>query len=79
VIPNGQQPAKENPIVRKQEKTKVNSRIVSLPGRAGGNVVVSASFAQSTILLAYGGKSTSLATLVNWVADPVDACITTDL
>ena len=42
-------------------------------------MVVPAAFAQSTILLANRGKSTSLATFVDWVADPVDASITANL
>jgi len=52
---------------------------VSLPGRTGRGVVVSAPFAETAILLPNRGEPTSLTTLMNWVADPVDACVTADL
>ena len=53
--------------------------IVSLPGRACRCVVVTVSLAQPTVLLSDRGETTSLAALVDWVADPVDTGVTADL
>jgi len=41
-------------------------------------VVVSAAFAQATVLLANSRESTSLPTFVNRIADPVDSWIATN-
>jgi hypothetical protein len=43
-----------------------------------GLVVVAVTLAETTVLLAGGGEATGLATLVDGVADPVDAGIATD-
>lgn len=53
--------------------------VVFLPGRAGRCVVVAMSLAQSTVLLSDRGETTSLTTLVNRVADPVNTSIPADL
>jgi hypothetical protein len=41
-------------------------------------VVVSGTLAETPVLLALGGETTSLAVLVDGVGDPVDSGITTD-
>lgn len=48
------------------------------PGSTGRGVVVLGSLAETPVPLALGGKTTSLAVLVDRVGDPVDAGITTD-
>ena len=54
--------------------------VVPLPGLppAGCRLVVAVSLAQTTALLAGGGKATGLAVLVDGVDDPVDAGIAAD-
>ena len=56
-----------------------DERVVALPGRASRNVVVATSFAQTTVLLADRGETTSLAAFVDGVADPVDPRVATNL
>lgn len=48
------------------------------PSSSLGGVVVLGSLAETTVLAALGGKTTSLAVLVDGVADPVDAGIAAD-
>ena len=48
------------------------------PGSTGRGVVVLGSLAETPVLLAFGGKTTGFAVLVDGVGDPVDAGITTD-
>jgi hypothetical protein len=51
---------------------------VLLPGRPRRRVVVTVALAQPTVLLADARETTGLATLVNGVHDPVDACVSAD-
>lgn len=48
------------------------------PGGTSGGVVVLGALAETTVLLALGGKAARLAVLVDGVADPVDASVATD-
>lgn len=53
-------------------------RVVLAPGGGLGGVVVLGALAEATVLLALRGKATSLAALVDGVADPVDAGVAAD-
>ncbi len=53
-------------------------RVVLAPGGGRGGVVVLGALAETTVLLALRGKATSLAVLVDGVADPVDAGVAAD-
>jgi len=57
--------------------TKAES-VVLLPSRTRGSVIVTMSLAQSTILFANAGKTTSFATLVDRIDNPVDPCVSTN-
>lgn len=48
------------------------------PGGGLGGVVELGALAETTVLLALRGKATSLAVLVDGVADPVDAGVAAD-
>lgn len=58
--------------------TAERERVVLAPTGPLGLVVVTVTLAETTVLLAGSGQTTSLAALVNRVADPVDTGITTD-
>jgi hypothetical protein len=53
-------------------------RVVLLPGSTSWVVVVQMTLAQTTVLLAFGSKTTSFPALVDRVADPVDAGVSAD-
>jgi len=57
----------------------IDVRVVAFPGRSSRDVMVSVAFAQTAVLLADGRKTTSFASLVHRIADPVDARVTADL
>lgn len=52
--------------------------VVLAPSSSLGGVVVLGALSDTTVLAALGGEATSLAVLVDGVADPVDAGVTTD-
>jgi hypothetical protein len=62
----------------KSSKKQADVRVVLLPGGLLGVVVVQVTLAETTVLLSLGGETTSLAVLVDRVADPVDASVAAD-
>lgn len=55
------------------------ARVVTFPGRSSRGVVVAMALAQTTVLFSDRGETTSFASLVDGVANPVDPGVTTDL
>lgn len=63
---------------RVESESSNHLRVVPLPGRTSGLVVVPRALAETAVLLALGGEAAGLAVLVHGVGDPVDAGVTAD-
>lgn len=64
---------KRSPVAAEREG------VVLLPGRPSGSVVVAVALAETAVLLAFAGKTTRFAVLVDGLGDPVNASVTADL
>jgi len=69
---------KNRKYASKSPVTTERERVVLLPGRASGSVVVTMALAQSPVLLPHTGETTGFTAFVHWLGDPVNTSIPTN-